>query len=405
MTEDSELLSPSQPETDFFPLSPGEEHKRLQEIVKGQNVQVIPIANSGYMVYRNESEIIAEAPWVLVDFDDTAANTTYDKKERCWQTLQEKFNLPEEFVSLCDQLSRVDFGKAGKIYQPELEMRFITKALSLHKDGEKPEKIEEALQNMRKELIDKKNLKDYPADKEITELYEQTRYTSTLYPDTITSLKTFKGDSPRPLNLAVLTYGDPEFQLTKTIDLFQQSEGSLGIILLTKVKKGDFFQALIQENPFKDLPIKYTYPETPREVGINFADWEIMVTLFDDDPKQVKSFNNFAQSENINGLGVVRVRRTGAKRSKLDVQIPEGSAQVKPSDSAIDTSLFIKVLELLEAKHIEQFLIREVSRRAFQAAETLLEGQASKYVNAIAQRRGINPEEVRGSLLSYAQEV
>lgn len=70
-----------------FPWGEAEEQRRLLEILNGLNTELTPIPGAGYIVHNREQELMAEAPWVLLDFDDTAARTTQDK-ENCHEELQ-----------------------------------------------------------------------------------------------------------------------------------------------------------------------------------------------------------------------------------------------------------------------------------------------------------------------------
>ena len=62
-----------------FPLSNQEELKRLRELVGKSEVEIIDLGEFGYVIHNNRNTIIAEAPWILLDFDDSTAETSKDK--------------------------------------------------------------------------------------------------------------------------------------------------------------------------------------------------------------------------------------------------------------------------------------------------------------------------------------
>lgn len=396
MTEANEEIPIKHQQTDYFPHNSEVELQRLKEILKGKEVITIPLGDAGYIVHNANQEIVAEAPWVLLDFDDTAARATQDKRE-CWNKLQE-MGIPEEVIQYCDKVSRIDFGRAGVIYEPELEMRLVSLALDYFRSGKSDiEELRKSLKQARATLVGQKNLDQYEIDEEVSTLYRQTRYTSSLYPDTISTLQRLRGGPEKPANIAILTYGDPEFQLIKTVRLLDEERDRVSQIWLSRVRKGDFFKTLLQLNPFRALPIKYTYPETPRNVGINFSDLQVMVTLFDDDPKQIESFNEIAQQEGIVGLGVIRVRRKGTKRSERDIRLGQRVGEIHPSDSYLDSNLYEATIRELSARMIEDFLLNQIQTHGDKA---LKDPKTPNLIEAIADYRGIASREARDSLLS-----
>ena len=69
-------------ETDYFPRTPSAEFQNLKEIVGSRNVEVLPLGEVGYVVHNKEIPLIAEAPWILMDFDSKNATLTYDFDDR-----------------------------------------------------------------------------------------------------------------------------------------------------------------------------------------------------------------------------------------------------------------------------------------------------------------------------------
>ena len=157
---------------------------------------------------------------------------------------------------------------------------------------------------------------------------------------------------------------------------------------MTRVRKGDYFEELITTNPFKELPMQYTYDETPRNVGIHFKDWHIMVQLFDDDPSQVDSFNEASKRLGLSALGVTRVRREGVKRAEKDTNIDRLVGEIKPTDSYVDTDLFMAIEGELRARIIEDYFVEQIG---LHGAPTMYE--MVPIIESLAQQRGITPAE------------
>ncbi len=345
-------------EIPFFPLSPSDELQRICELGRQVDCSVIPIPGAGYVVHKNDSPYIAEAPLVLLDFDDTGAQTTSDKVH-CWEEIQ-ALGIPQEVVKECDKISRVYLGDEEPMYEPELEMRLLSRAKQLVDSHKSIDKILASVQKLRAELVATRNFDQQQVETAIRNIYDRTRYTSTLYPDTIESLRRLHGNDEIPTNVAILTYGDPVFQFTKTSQLLR--EGVVSTVFLTTTRKGRFFQEALHENPFQHFPLVYRYTETPRGIGVDFKNWQVMVVLFDDDPKQVTSFNSVAEHEGITGLGVVRVRRAGVKRAEKDTPMGALVTEIQPSDTYLDANLFEQATKELEIRVLENFLVSAIKQ-------------------------------------------
>lgn len=208
MTESQQEIKRTD-ETLFFPFSPKRELERIKEILRGKETTVVPLNDAGYIIHNQRRVLTAEAPWILLDFDDTAAQTTRDKK-RCWDDLN-KMGLTEEVLEYCDEISRVDLG-GEKIYQPELEMRLVSLALARKEENPKlDEPFKAILETARKELV--KNpalLEKFPTDLQVEKIYEKSRYSSTLYQ---IQLELFKGLQETPNGPAIL-----QFSLMETLN-------------------------------------------------------------------------------------------------------------------------------------------------------------------------------------------
>jgi hypothetical protein len=378
-----------QVEADYFPRNGSTELQHLKELVGTQDVTILPLKNVGYIVHNNKLPLIAEAPWVLMDFDDTGAQTTKDKAE-CKRRLEIN-GFDSEVIQYCDKRSRVYLGDEEQTYEPELEMRLFAAAGTLKKDGKvflTPE-VKETIEKTRKELLEKKNLEKFQVPSEIQDIYDSTRFTSTLYPDTIDTLKKLRSVNPQlpfPANIGILTYGDPSFQLAKTQQLLKA--GVINDILVTRVQKGNYFEELVNENPFKKLSLQYKFPETPRGVGIQFKDWSVMIELFDDDPSQVKNFNGITKKLGLTALGVTRVRRQGIKRAEKDIDTGRFVTEIHTEDSYLDTNLYVAAHAEFQNRVIEDNIVKEAKVRG-----NLPLHQIRPILAVIAERRGISLQE------------
>jgi hypothetical protein len=344
--EKQELPKVPLSESDAFPRSKDQEYQHLQEMANEKGLGIKPIGELGYIAYNPENPYVAEAPLILLDWDDTAAQTSKDK-EQCWAELA-SIGMDDDVIAYCDKKSRVVIGDEEATYEPELEMRLLSAAMNFAEHGRisfSPE-MKASLDRIRKELIENLNLHDYPVRPEIQGIYDRTRFSSSLYPDTLQTIQDLSGTKEEPHNVSLLTYGDPSFQGAKVFDTVKKS--NLKFALLTNTRKGKFFQELIRLNGLSEIPTEYLHEETPRGVGIDFKGWNIPVILFDDDPKQVGSFRSIAEKENIAGLGVVRVRRQGVKRADQETERGTMIAEIRPSDTYLDTDLFAVALAELK---------------------------------------------------------
>ncbi|HLE48525.1 MAG TPA: hypothetical protein VI819_00620 [Patescibacteria group bacterium] len=378
-----------------FPTDNDRELNRVREILRSRDVEVIPVGELGYVIHDKKVPYVAEAPVMCLDFDDTAATTTADKKN-CKDRLLD-LGIPDDLVAYCDQISRVDFGDRGKIYEPELDQRLLSMVLAEGSTSLSPE-LKIKLDVARDRMLETRDLEQYPINETVKQIYQETRYHSTLYPDTTETILRLKAGEVRPSNMVIFTYGDPEFQLTKVLPLIDAKVG-LNQVWLTKGRKGDFFKKMIEGNTLQGVPLKYTYDETERGMGVKFADWRVLVILFDDDPSQVANFNKIANEEGILGLATVRVRREGVKRSDKDTELGRRAAELKMSDTYLDSALYEKAVELLMAVQVEDFLVEQVMKIG---QDALSDVRYPDLLAEIAHIRDQSPEEAQMALLNRA---
>lgn len=305
--------------------------------------------------------------------------------------------LPKEIISHADLISRLDY-QGKKIYQPELEKRLVSRALELAQSGTGIEPIKQNLDQLREEIL-KKRIETAAVDRQVEELYERTRYQVELYPDTLESLRMFKDQAKA--NLAIFTYGDPVFQATKTASLLK--EAPVSEIWLTRVAKGEFLKAVINERVHQQVELTYHYPETqPRNDGIHFAEWQVGFVLFDDDPSQVGNMMSVAEELDLAAFGVVRVRREGTKRAyRRFERRSETSGEMVMTNTEADLALYHEAVGRMYQRLPEMWLRRLVRKHG----ETpLLRGDSTiqAIFSSYCQRRGLTTEEGQRQMLLEA---
>jgi len=225
MLQPLEAMRPLQ-EPRQFPPSGRAELTHLKEISAGREVDIIPVGDLGYLVNNRKVPYVAESPLLLLDWDETAAPTTEDKK-RCFKEL-EQLGVSKSIISFCDQFSRVNVGHDEVMYEPELEMRLFSQAFLDRKDGavDLTEEVKQHLESLKARVLDTGRIDDIPIAPEVLDIYKRTRYASTLFPDVpdaIRKLREIPGAAP---NIALLTWGDPAFQLKKSMQLFDTGDVS-----------------------------------------------------------------------------------------------------------------------------------------------------------------------------------
>lgn len=149
----------SEAHTDNLSLySPEEELGQLQLVAEkcGFPIKIIEIKDEqhglGYAVFPHNAEqqaqIIAGAPWIVMDFDDTIGRSSMTKV-RAREKLISQLGLDEDIIKFCDKIARCSFSdQHGAQYYAELEMRLLTFAheKKLDNSTESKQRIEGYLQ-------------------------------------------------------------------------------------------------------------------------------------------------------------------------------------------------------------------------------------------------------------------
>lgn len=123
---------------------------------------------------------------------------------------------------------------------------------------------------------------------------------------------------PYSVNQGFLTYGKPDFQLRKTLELLRTeyengNEMPISTIFLSSVAKGKFLEELLRHDPVSNSSVS---PESAPAQFIGEAARTIL--LVDDSPAEVESFlstdaEGYGEVRPGLGVAVVRYRHTGTK--------------------------------------------------------------------------------------------
>lgn len=347
-----------------------EEMVELNRIAEraGFEVTIIPIVENGvglgYAVFADDETaqrgIVAEAPWVSVDADDTQIKYSINKK-LCWRELKENLGISSNIIQKCDKLARFEFFKDhGEVYEPELDMRLLTRAREMMgnevPEEEIIEELEEYLQDLLDEYSSMKELKEgVEVNEQVGEIFGRTRFEVELYPDTEEVLRTMRERGGATYaNVFTLTYGDGPFQFEKTLPMLK--EGLVQGIFLTKAKKGPFIRQLIKQNPFKELALSYRFKKDEGQ-GVKPAEWMIPMIVMDDDPNQVESINNIAKEMEIPILAVFRQRSADHKRFEFETPQGEQVVELGRDENNMLTESVAALQEHLYAVAIEKVIV------------------------------------------------
>jgi hypothetical protein len=356
-----------------------EEIAQLEAIAAVCNfpVAIVPIGeddhNLGYMIVpkyagdRNPRRpIIIEAAIDFLDYDDTLAQTS-KKKHECWSEL-EKLGISMSIVKHCDKMARLTFQAGqGSIYEPELDMRLLTHALS-HLDLDESE-LKQEINNYLQQILSSRGsaneiFKTIPVDIAVRDIFNRTRFTVEPYPDTDEILRSLQGefneDNSMISNVFVLTYGDPLYQFAKALPLLK--DGAVQAIFLTKARKGPFLKQLFKQDPFKHStqidahhPVWHMNTHTLNR-GFD-PEGEFPIALTDDDPEQVASVDELA-----NELGFMiaarRLLSPDQKRAGSPTPVGQRVIELHRDANLCITEDMKKIQVELYAQAIFAFLVR-----------------------------------------------
>ena len=372
------------PEQNF--IQKREKEQFRLESLAGKDKTIISVGESGYIVHDDRSNIVAEAPWVILDLDDTALRYT-ESKEACQNSLRE-IGIPQDVIDCCDKLSRI--GSKGRlVYQPELEKRLLSHALQELSKVVSLDRIMRGLNDLCSKLTSE-GFEGVSVDQKIDEIYAATRYKPDFYPDTRESLKRLRNSLGKPVNIAILTFGDPTFQLKKSVPLLDA--GLVDEVWLTDEPKAKFLEQVINQKPHKSFKLQYEYPETqPKGAGIDFEQWQTMVMIFDDNPIEVEEINKRFSNSNVL-VEAVCVRRPGVSRKSKPLF--EGT-QIHLSNTYADTEIVNKELRSLTSRQLENFLLKAVRE---QGPAIFDQQDFQEVIAGIAYFRDLNPEQVEADL-------
>lgn len=328
----------------YFPWrDTDEEIQKISEALAGIEATIVPIGDMGYMILKSDWDTTVPAtPCIIFDYDDTIVQTSHHTADNLLPGMIEP-GISSQSAKTIMKLSTVDFGSAGKRYQPELAMRLASRAINLLEANaaiqiqNQDEYIEIELSKLRDEMIKYGDLSQYPVDNRFAELFDPIQNPLPFYPgmDGIFERLLARIEAlGKPARQAIMTYGDPLLQARKVRSVLTQSP--IGAVFLTKVNKGYFLRKLVRGNYLNSINEK-----TP-------------LIIVDDSPTQLESIagevaDDGRLKESGNPVRLVRARFFGAKKSERPVKLPRGSVIAEIADEAAGAELLEEaVLGLLE---------------------------------------------------------
>lgn len=318
--------------------------------VIGDDVEVVRIGESGYVVRLGMRPPNRNGDWILYDVDDTAISYTQAKPVRLAHYTDHLKNVDislsndsaNDILDTTDALSRWQV-HGRKMYHVDAHLKLVawaTERVSQLDDSERDQWVRDfkaqAAQLAEEqpertsddvpfyfsngELVFKA---DMPGADRSREIYK-TVFDAMIRPnrnqdllDTMVQLDEDTKDESFRLNQGILTYGSPDFQLRKTLEVLKDmheagTELPISSILLSKVKKGAFLKELVTFDPRTNVSAP------PSNVAEDFFDdVPHAIMLVDDDPKEIESFvsfnGNYEDFRYDLDLMGVRYRREGTK--------------------------------------------------------------------------------------------
>lgn len=328
----------------YFPWrDTDEEIQKISEALEGIEASIVPTGDMGYMILKSDWDTTVPAtPCIIFDYDDTIVQTSHHTADNLLPGMIEP-GISSQSAKTIMKLSTVDFGSAGKRYQPELAMRLASKALSLSGANaaiqiqNQDEYIETELSKLRDEMVKYGSLGQFPIDDRFAELFDPIQNPLPFYPgmDGIFERLLARTEAlGKPTRQAIMTYGDPLLQARKVRSVLTQSP--IGAVFLTKVNKGNFFRELVRGN------------------YLNSVNEETPFIIVDDSPTQLESIagevtDDGRLKELGNPVRLVRARFFGAKKSERPAKLPRGSVIAEIANESAGAELLEEaVLGLLE---------------------------------------------------------
>ncbi|HSX49028.1 MAG TPA: hypothetical protein VLE44_02105 [Candidatus Saccharimonadales bacterium] len=255
----------------------------------GKNFDLIPVANSGYILLEKRFDPQSKDKWIMFDFDDTMIRYTEGWKERnnlYFRYLTERRSVairPEQF----NRLMKITHDFPGKIldtnnprlYRPNIHMSVLTWVSNTLANStrtpinESLEKIETVLKkieiqaNMNGQHDENdpfyfdKNLRfvlssyfgKSPWNKDIENIFRNTMLNPKIY-DQIVQTIMHLGNLPG-IGVGIFTMADPNVQIGRILGVLQehlsdkQNRTPIKQIWISKVPKGEFIRSILKDHP------------------------------------------------------------------------------------------------------------------------------------------------------------
>lgn len=322
-------------------------------------IHIETLGESGFIIQRENHKPMAGNDWVLYDYDDTLAATTGSKTPRLQAFTEYAQGVdtrlqPEQcqqLMAMTDKFCRwEEIDGAGKNYHAYDHVAVLDWAMQEYRrliEGMDPNvavsKIQERLDAMRTNpqqgdpfYINKSDRRLHSGirtrNTQLDEIFAASVGDPMLYQETIDSMREQAApkDSIHRTNVGILSYGEPHYQLRKIIQMLKDNPDlPISQIMLTNIKKGEFFRQAIEAGIEDRFDVDYTPAHLDEQGGFTsigaegklFGNHMHTVIMIDDDPDQLDNIVDIANSQkDRTGARVVTVRsvRPGTKAERKE---------------------------------------------------------------------------------------
>lgn len=324
------------------------------------NYRLIEVEGAGYIVELTDNLPIAGNDWIFFDYDDTLVAYTETKKRRLEkyreflesQNLETSKDEAEEAIQIADEFARWPEDGTKATYHHNAHLTILSWITSRLKD--QPKSPKEQLTQAREILAkvrEKQVVEDAPFhlnqnnrlvlhtktpwDREMEDIFTETTLKPAAYEEMIeAAILASNPNSANRTNLAVLTYGEPYYQLTKVIEtLGESSNFKPSQLWLTKIPKGEFFEKVVETKANSRLQLEYAPGEISQTLslpaGYPLGETHHTVIVFDDNPREilsvVKSSEALSHKSKASIVCVRSIRpQTREETSEWEVETPYG---------------------------------------------------------------------------------
>lgn len=327
--------------------------------VIGEDVELVSLGEAGYMIKIGKRPPSKFGDWVLYDLDDTMLGYSEAKtvRQQHYETYLTNSKIAlspanaKSLLDITDKLARWD-ENGRETYHIDTHISVLAKLTEMI--GNTPEADRESLVASLEDEIgqsinnrptttpdslpfyftaDGVETKDEAPGADREDGIYNTVFDAMIrpekYQDVIgTSVKIGEESRGEPyaVNQGFLTYGKPDFQLRKTLELLRTeyengNEMPISTIFLSSVAKGKFLEELLKHDPV-------TNPGIPADSAPAqfIGEAARTILLVDDSPSEVESFLStdkagFGEVRPGLGVAVVRYRHTGTKNFNKEWEV------------------------------------------------------------------------------------